>query len=68
MENRFLKIDDNPDFIKDMENNAILNTNLAAVVEYKAKRKQDAKILSMEQEINMLKEELQKIKTHLNLS
>ena len=68
MENRFLKIDDNPDFIKDMENNAILNTNLAAVVEYKAKRKQAAKILSMEQEINMLKEELQKIKTHLNLS
>jgi ABC-type Fe3+-hydroxamate transport system substrate-binding protein len=68
MENRFLKIEDNPDFVKDRETNAILNTNLAAVAEYKAKKKQAAKIISMEQEINMLKEELEKIKTHLKLS
>jgi hypothetical protein len=68
MENRFLQIEDNPDFVKDRETNAILNTNLAAVVEYKAKKKQAAKIISMEHEINMLKEELEKIKTHLKLS
>ena len=68
MDNNFLRIEDNPDYVKDARNNALLNTNLAAVAEYKAKKKQNAKILSMEQEINILKEELEKIKTHLNLS
>lgn len=68
MENRFLQVEDNPDYVKDMQTNAILNTNLSAVAEYKAKKKQAAKILNMEQEINMLKEELEKIKNHLNLS
>jgi hypothetical protein len=68
MNNRFLRIEDNPDYVKDIESNAILNTNLAAVADYKAKKKQAAKIISMEHEINMLKEELEKIKTHLNLS
>lgn len=68
MENRFLQIEDNPNFVKDSHTNAILNTNLSAVVEYKEKKRQKQKILSMEQEINMLKEEIEKIKTHLNLS
>ena len=68
MNNRFLQIEDNPDYVKDRETNAILNTNLAAVAEYKAKMKQAAKFISMEHEINMLKEELEKIKTHLKLS
>ena len=68
MENRFLQIEDNPNFVKDSQTNAILNTNLSAVVEYKEKKRQKQKILSMEQEINMLKEEIEKIKTHLNLS
>jgi hypothetical protein len=68
MNNKFLRIEDNPDYVKDIESNAILNTNLAAVADYKAKKKQAAKIISMEHEINMLKEELEKIKTHLNLS
>jgi hypothetical protein len=68
MNNRFLRIEDNPDYVKDIESNAILNTNLAAVADYKAKKKQAAKIISMEHEINMLKEELEKIKTHLKLS
>jgi hypothetical protein len=68
MNNRFLRIEDNPDYVKDIESNAILNTNLAAVADYKAKKKQAAKIISLEHEINMLKEELEKIKTHLKLS
>ena len=68
MNNRFLQIEDNPDYVKDRETNAILNTNLAAVAEYKAKKKQAAKIISMEHEINMLKEEIIKIKSQLNLS
>lgn len=68
MSDRFLKIEDNPDYVKDPENNAILNTNIHAVLEHKQKKKQAATIRRMEQEINTLKEELSKIKTHLNLS
>jgi len=68
MDNRYLNIEDNPDYVKDIQTNALLNTNLSAVTEYKAKKKQIAKINSMEQEINILREELEKIKTHLNLS
>lgn len=68
MTERFLKIEDNPDYVKDTENNAILNTNIHAVLEHKQKKKQAATIRRMEQEINTLKEELSKIKNHLNLS
>lgn len=68
MNDRFIKIEDNPDYVKDIETNAILNTNLDALTEYRNKRKQANLIRSMEQEINMLKEEIKKIKTHLNLS
>jgi len=68
MNNRYLKIEDNPDYVMDSENNAILNTNLDLVTEYKAKRKQTKLVKTLEQEINMLKKEIAAIKTHLNLS
>ena len=68
MTDRFLKIENAPDYVKDPENNAILNTNIHAVLEHKQKKKQAATIRRLEQEINTLKEELSKIKNHLNLS
>ena len=68
MTDRFLQIQDTPDYVKDLETNALLNTNLQALAEYKQKKRQSALIVSMEQEINMLKEEIMKIKTHLNIS
>lgn len=68
MEKQFLTIENNADYVKDPENGAILNTNLRMVQEYREKRQQVKKIRVMENEINMLKAELDKIKTHLNLS
>lgn len=68
MNDRFIKIEDAPDFVKDAETNALLNTNLDALAQHRLKRKQTMRIRNMEDEINMLKEELSKIKTHLNLS
>jgi len=65
---KYLKIEDNPDYVKDPENNAILNTNLDLLLEHKEKRKQARLVRTMEQEINMLKIEIAKIKNHLNLS
>jgi hypothetical protein len=38
------------------------------VQEYREKRKQATRVRALETEINMLKAELEKIKTHLNLS
>lgn len=68
MNDRFIKIEDTPDYVKDAETNALLNTNLEALAQHRLKRKQAMRIRNMEDEINMLKEELSKIKTHLNLS
>jgi hypothetical protein len=68
MNKQFLIIENNTDYVKDPENGAILNTNLRMVQEYREKRKQTARVRALETEINMLKAELEKIKTHLNLS
>ena len=68
MNDRFIRIEDAPDFVKDAETNALLNTNLDALAQHRQKRKQNMRVRNMEDEINMLKEEILKIKTHLNLS
>jgi|LakMenE22Apr09ns_1017241.scaffolds.fasta_scaffold01898_2 hypothetical protein len=68
MNKQFLAIENNTDYVKDPENGAILNTNLRMVQEYREKRKQATRVRALETEINMLKAELEKIKTHLNLS
>ena len=68
MNDRFIRIEDAPDFVKDAETNALLNTNLDALAQHRQKRKQAMRVQNMQDEINMLKEEILKIKTHLNLS
>lgn len=54
------RIDDQPDLVKDMESRAILNTNYAALLEYKSKQR-------MEKEINSLKDDVKDIKDMLSL-
>lgn len=68
MDNRFLKIEGETGFVKDAVSSALLNTDLAALHEYKQKKKNAKQIQDMQDEINMLKEELAKIKTHLKIS
>jgi cell shape-determining protein MreC len=64
----YLPIENEPGFVKDRISNAILNTDLVALNEYKQKKKQLKTIQDLKNEINMLKEELVKIKNHLNIS
>jgi hypothetical protein len=64
----YLPIQGHPGYVKDTRSSAILNTDLAALQEYKNKRKQTKQIQSMQEEINMLKEELATIKNHLKIS
>jgi cell shape-determining protein MreC len=64
----YLPIENEPGFVKDSISNAILNTDMVALNEYKQKKKQMKTIQDLKSEINMLKEELTKIKNHLNIS
>jgi hypothetical protein len=64
----YLPIEGHPGYVKDVRSSAILNTDLSALQEYKNKRKQTRQIQSMQDEINMLKEELATIKKHLKIS
>jgi hypothetical protein len=64
----YLPIQGHPGYVKDVRSSAILNTDLGALQEYKNKRKQTKQIQSMQEEINMLKEELATIKNHLKIS
>ena len=68
MRENYLPIEGQPGYVKDPRSSAILNTDLGALQEYKNKRKQAKQIQSMQEEINMLKEELATIKNHLKIS
>lgn len=52
------KVKDHPDLVKDMNSKAILNTNYAALLEYKKKKQ-------MEEEFNSLKSDVEDIKKML---
>jgi len=66
--NKYIPIEGEPGFVKDAISSAILNTDLAALREYKQKKKQTKQIQSMQDEINILRAEIEAIKTHLKVS
>ena len=68
MNNHYIPIENEPGYVKDIRSSALLNTDLSALQEYKQKKKHSKQIVSMQEEINMLKAEIEKIKTHLQLS
>lgn len=53
--NVIYRVQENPDYIKDQETGAILNTNIAKLKEYKLKKKQDQKIQGLYDEVAELK-------------
>ena len=58
IEIKLAKVKDHPHLVKDMESKAVLNTNYAALVEYKRKKQ-------MEEEFNSLKSDVEDIKKML---
>lgn len=58
MTRKLYKVQDHPDLVKDMDSKAVLNTNYAALLEYKKKQQ-------MNQEIETMKNEMQDIKKML---
>lgn len=64
---RYIPLQDEPSYVKDSVSSALINNDANMLAEYKARRKTSKQIKDMQAEINMLKEELHKIKSHLNL-
>ena len=59
MTQKLYKVEDHPDLVKDMESKAVLNTNYAALLEYRKKQ-------AMIQDIDGLKSDVSEIKEMLN--
>lgn len=53
------KVEEYPDLVKDMDSKAVLNTNYAALLEYRKKKQ-------MEDELNLIRSEVGDIKILLN--
>lgn len=64
----YVPIENEPGYVYDIRSSAVLNTDLNALLEYKQKRKQSRQVQSMQEEINMLRAEIEAIKNHLKLS
>jgi hypothetical protein len=56
---KLYKVEEHPDLMKDMDSKAVLNTNYAALLEYRKKKQ-------MEEEFNNLKSDVNDIKVLLN--
>jgi hypothetical protein len=60
------KVSDNLNYVKDMNNFAILNTNKSAVAKHQQKMAELKRTKMVEEEINNLKSEVSDIKSMLN--
>ena len=55
------RVQENPDYIRDIETNAVLNTNIAKLRDYKLRKKQNKKIQDLQSEVAELKALLQAV-------
>lgn len=60
---KLAKVKDNPDLVRDMATQAILNTNLDALGAYKKRKSKEREIDQAFDDINNIKQEMQDIKT-----
>ena len=65
-DSRFYKVKDHPDLVKDMDNKAVLNTNYAALMEYKKKQKMSQEIEDLKNDVGDIKQMLNNIVSLLN--
>jgi hypothetical protein len=65
MTDKYYKIEDRPDLIKDNDTGAILNTSISALEAYKKQRSHLGKINTIENDVNSLKSDINEIKSLL---
>jgi hypothetical protein len=63
---KIAKVKDHPHLIKDMESKAVLNTNYAALVEYRKKQQMQKEVESLKEDVRDMKDTLNKILSLLN--
>lgn len=66
MHNRLVKIKDHPDLVKDMESKAVLNSNYAALLEYRKKQQMQEEIQNLKSDVSEIKDLLNSIAAMLN--
>jgi protein subunit release factor A len=60
---KFAKVKDNPDLIRDMTTQAVLNTNMDALGAYRKRKAKEREIDQTFADINNMKQEISDIKT-----
>jgi len=60
------KVKDHPHLVKDMNSKAVLNTNYAALLEYKRKKQMEEEVQSLRGDVQDMKDTLNKILSLLN--
>ncbi len=60
-----LKVKDHKNLVRDSRTKAILNTDVIRMMEVKRKKQQDVTLDSLTQEVRVIKDEFQEIKTLL---
>jgi len=63
---KLAKVKDHPHLVKDMESKAILNTNYAALLEYRKKKQMEEEVQSLKGDVQEMKDSLNKILSLLN--
>lgn len=63
-----IPIENEPSYSKDLITGALLNTDTNKLMEYKSRSKISKNVKSLQDEINILKEEIETIKTFLKIS
>ena len=63
---RLYKVEDHPDLVKDMDSKAVLNTNYAALQEYKKKKQLLEEVQSLKDDVQDMKQTLNQILSLLN--
>ena len=61
-----VKVKDHPHLVKDLDSKAVLNTNYAALLEYKRKKQMEEEVKSLRGDVQDMKESLNKILSLLN--
>ena len=63
---KLAKVKDHPHLVKDMDSKAILNTNYAALVEYRKRKQMEEEVQSLRSDVSEMKDSLNKILSLLN--
>jgi hypothetical protein len=59
----YAKVKDEPGYVRDMQNNAVLNADVSALQAYKRKRNKQKEINDSISDINNMKQDINELKT-----